>query len=139
MNNLKKNCQLVRADILISTTNAGSGHPTSSLSAVELMTTLFFGNFINQHDRVIFSKGHASPLLYALYHQKGIITDEQLLTLRKLGSSLEGHPVPKLSFVDISTGSLGQGLSAGIGLALASKLQIIPLRQDFAGQAKITS
>ncbi len=123
MNNLKIICQYVRADILISTTNAGSGHPTSSLSPVELMVTLFFGNFINQYDRVIFSKGHASPLLYALYHQKGIITDEQLMSLRKLGSPLEGHPVPKLPFVDVATGSLGQGLSAGLGMALAGKLQ----------------
>jgi len=136
MNDLKKICQLVRADILISTTEAGSGHPTSSLSPVELMVTLFFGSFLNTNDRVIFSKGHASPLLYALYYQKGIITDEQLLTMRKFGSPLEGHPTPKLPFVDVATGSLGQGLSAGLGMALAIKTTVSGGKKNNQGNSR---
>jgi transketolase len=132
---LEKLCRLVRYDILVSTTEAGSGHPTSSLSAVELMTMLFFGgpptggffrydlknpkNILN--DRVIFSKGHASPLLYALYHVAGAITNQELMALRKFNSNLEGHPTPRFAHVDAATGSLGQGLSVGVGMALGLK------------------
>src|SRR3989339_1543546 len=100
---LEKICRLLRYDILTSTTAAGSGHPTSSLSAVELMTVLFFAGHLKYDlnnpknlasDRVVFSKGHAAPLLYALYHVAGAISYEELLTLRKFDSNLEGHPTP---------------------------------------------
>jgi len=137
---LKKLCQLIRYDILTSTTEAGSGHPSSCLSAVELMTTLFFGaesnsaggfyhfdlknphNLVN--DRVIFSKGHAAPLLYSLYHAAGAISYREILSLRKFNSNLEGHPTPRFPYVDVATGSLGQGLSAGVGMALGIRLTI---------------
>lgn len=120
---LERLCRLIRYNILTSTTEAGSGHPTSSLSAVELMTTLFFGGFYKEHDRFILSKGHASPLLYSLYHAGGLISKKELMTLRKFGSRLEGHPNPRLSFVDVATGSLGQGLSVGVGMALGMRLK----------------
>ena len=128
---LKSLCRLIRYDILTSTSAAGSGHPTSSLSAVELMTVLFFGGFLNfdiinpknlANDRVIFSKGHASPLLYSLYHAAGSLTSNELLTMRKFGSVLEGHPTPKFKFVDVATGSLGQGLSIGVGMAIGIQI-----------------
>ncbi len=132
VNNLEKLCKLIRYDILTSTTEAGSGHPTSSLSAVELMTTLFFGGFYHfdlknpknlSNDRVIFSKGHASPLLYSLYHAAGVVDTKKLMTLRKFQSELEGHPTPRFTYADVATGSLGQGLSVGIGMALGLKLR----------------
>ena len=131
---LKKLCKLIRYDILTSTTEAGSGHPTTSLSAVELMTTLFFGGFFKAdldhpkgvqsfiNDRVIFSKGHASPLIYALYHVAGAISPKELMTLRKIDSDLEGHPTFRFKYADVATGSLGQGLSAGVGMALGIRL-----------------
>ena len=124
---------LIRYEIITSTTAAGSGHPSSSLSAVELMTTLFFDNHFHYdfdnpkyifNDRVIFSKGHAAPLLYSLYKAAGKLTHEELLTLRQFDSNLEGHPTPHLKYVDVSTGSLGQGLSVGFGMALGIKLQL---------------
>lgn len=130
---LQKLCSLIRYDILASTTAAGSGHPTSSLSAVELLTTLFFSGFYhfdlnNPHslgnDRFILSKGHASPLLYSLYHAAGAIDYDKLLTLRKFESSLGGHPNPAFPYVEVATGSLGQGLSNGIGMALGIRLRI---------------
>src|SRR3989338_393318 len=130
---LQKLCQLVRYGILTSTTTAGSGHATSSLSAVELMTTLFFAGFLKYdldhpenlaNDSVIFSKGHASPLLYSLYHAAGVLTHDELLTLRNFDSSLEGHPTPRFKYVDVATGSLGQGLSIGLGMALGIKLKV---------------
>jgi transketolase len=130
---LKKLCQLIRYDILTSTTEAGSGHPTTSLSAVELMTTLFFAGFYhfdlkNPHsltnDRVIFSKGHAAPLLYSLYQAAGAVSYQELMQLRKFNSDLEGHPTFRFKYADVATGSLGQGLSAGVGMALGIKLKI---------------
>ena len=136
---LEKLCRLVRYDILNSTTTAGSGHPTSCLSAVELMTVLFFAGFLQNNlknpknlanDRVIFSKGHAAPLLYALYHAAGAISYEELLTLRKFNSTLEGHPTPRFPFVDVATGSLGQGLSIGVGMALGLKLEVRSKKLD---------
>ncbi len=129
---LKKLCQLIRYDILTSTSQAQSGHPTSSLSAVELMTTLFFGGYYHYdlknpqnpaNDRFILSKGHASPLLYSLYHAAGAIGYEELMTLRQFGSRLEGHPTPRFPYVDVATGSLGQGLSMGVGMALGMRLK----------------
>ena len=121
--------QQLRVDSIRSTTTAGSGHPTSSMSAADLMAVLLtdylrydFDNPQNpNNDHLIFSKGHASPLLYSLYKAAGAITDEELLTLRKFGSRLEGHPTPVLPWVDVATGSLGQGLPIGAGVALAGK------------------
>jgi len=130
---LKPLTNLIRSDILQMTTAAGSGHPTSSLSAVELMAALWFDGHYHYdpkdpkyifNDRMIFSKGHAAPLLYALYHVAGWIEYEELLTLRKFTSRLEGHPTTKLPWVDVTTGSLGQGLSVGIGMALGIMLQM---------------
>ena len=120
---LKNICQKIRRLILTSTTIAQSGHPTSSLSAVELMTVLFFSGFFNEkNDEVIFSKGHAAPLLYALYAVLGKIDEKKLETLRQFGSVLEGHPTPRFPYVKVATGSLGQGLSIGLGMALGKKL-----------------
>jgi Transketolase len=121
--NLKNICQKIRRLILTSTTMAQSGHPTSSLSAVEMMTVLFFGGFFNEkNDEVIFSKGHASPLLYSLYAVLGKIDEKKLETLRQFGSILEGHPTPRFPYVKVATGSLGQGLSIGLGMALGKRL-----------------
>lgn len=127
--------KLVRYFILTSTTEAGSGHPTSSMSATELLVALMFGEgglfrqdlnnpraFTN--DRLIFSKGHAAPLLYSLYTAAGALPVEELMTLRKFGSKIEGHPTPEYPFADIASGSLGQGLSVGLGMALGIKLRI---------------
>jgi transketolase len=121
----------IRYLILASTTHAGSGHPTSSLSAVELMTTLFFGGIFradikNPHyhnnDRLIFSKGHASPLLYALYGAAGVIKERDLIeTLRTFKSPYQGHPLSDFPYAEAATGSLGQGLSIGVGMALDAK------------------
>jgi transketolase len=122
----------LRQDILKMTTEAGSGHPTSSLSAVEIVTALYFGGYLrhdpkNPHwpdrDRFILSKGHAAPVLYAALAQAGYFPHEEIMTLRKLGSPLEGHPnMKRLPGVEASTGSLGQGLSQGIGHALAARI-----------------
>ena len=129
-NDLDKLARLIRYLILASTTKAGSGHPSSSLSAVELLTTLFFGGFFRfrindtgyiNNDRIIFSKGHASPLLYSLWAAAGVITEDEILTLRKFRSRLEGHPTPFFPYAEASTGSLGQGLSIGLGFAMNSK------------------
>src|SRR5712691_10675672 len=120
----------LRVDSMRSTTAAGSGHPTSSMSAADLMAVLL-SKYLRfdwsnprhpNNDRLIFSKGHAAPLLYALYKAAGAISDAELLTLRKFGSRLEGHPNPHvLPFVDVATGSLGQGLPIGVGMALNGK------------------
>lgn len=122
--------QQLRVDSIRATTKAGSGHPTSSMSAADLMAVLF-AKFLKYdfdrpqlptNDRLIFSKGHASPLLYALYKAAGAIDEKELMTLREFGSRLEGHPVPQiLPWVDVATGSLGQGLPFGIGMALVGK------------------
>jgi len=129
-NKIERLSRLIRYYILVSTTNAGSGHPTSSFSAVELMSTLFFGGFFKfdphkpdhiNNDRLIFSKGHASPLLYSLWAAAGMVEESQLLTLRDFNSDLEGHPTPRFKYAEASTGSLGQGLSIGFGMALSAK------------------
>jgi transketolase len=128
--NLRKIATLIRYYILLMTTEAGSGHPTSSLSATELMACLLFGGFFRydvdhpqcpNNDRLIFSKGHASPLFYALWAAAGELTEKELLTYRKFGSPLEGHPTVAFPFVEAATGSLGQGLSIGLGMALNAK------------------
>jgi len=127
---LEKISTLVRYYILISTSEAGSGHPTSSLSAVELMVNLLFGRIFKfrveepdfpNNDRLIFSKGHASPLLYSLWAAAGAIDEKKLLSLRKFDSNLEGHPTPSFPYAGAATGSLGQGLSIGLGMAINAK------------------
>lgn len=119
--------RLIRRLILQMTTQAGSGHPTSSLSAVELMVGLFFGGGFRfdlsnpgyaGNDRLIFSKGHAAPLLYAFWAAAGAVSFEELLSLRSFASPLEGHPVPGFPYAEAATGSLGQGLAIGVGTAL---------------------
>jgi transketolase len=121
--------QQLRIDSVRATSAAGSGHPTSAMSAAELIAVLAekylhydFARPENpNNDHLIFSKGHASPLLYALYKAVGAIDDDELLSLRRLGSRLEGHPSPVLPWVDIATGSLGFGFPVGVGIALAAK------------------
>jgi len=123
--------RLVRSYILTATTEAGSGHPSSSLSATDLMTVLMFGGFFKSGaDRLIFSKGHAAPLFYALYAALGKIPTEELMTLRKYKSRLGGHPSMSLPFTEAATGSLGQGLSVGIGISLVSKNRTYVLLGD---------
>jgi transketolase len=126
----------LRIDVIRATEAARSGHPTSSLSAADLMAVLLEGHLrydFDQpshtgNDRLVFSKGHAAPLLYAMFKAAGAISDEELLTLRKRGSRLEGHPTPRLPWVDVATGSLGQGLPVAVGIALGAKLQGRPSR-----------
>ena len=121
--------QQLRVDSIRSTTAAGSGHPTSSMSAADLMAVLlqdylrydFSQPKAPTNDHLIFSKGHAAPLLYSIYKAAGAISDEEMMTLRKFGSRIEGHPVPVLPYVDVATGSLGQGLPISVGIALAGK------------------
>lgn len=130
MSYLTEIAKLLRYYILKSTTQAGSGHPTTCLSSVELMASLLFGGFFHfdadnpdapNNDRLIFSKGHAAPLLYSLWTVAGKLTEEELLTLRKFGSPLEGHPVRAFPYSEAATGSLGQGLSIGVGMAINGK------------------
>ncbi|HEX6140757.1 MAG TPA: transketolase, partial [Candidatus Limnocylindria bacterium] len=121
--------QQLRVDSVRSSSAAGSGHPTSSMSAADLMAVLM-SKYLHYdfdapenpaNDHLIFSKGHASPLLYAMYRAAGAISDEEMLTFRRKGSRLEGHPTPALPWVDVATGSLGQGLPISVGIALAGK------------------
>ena len=130
MRDLENLAKFIRFLILVSSAQAGSGHPTSSLSATDLMTVLFFGGFLKfdvenpknpNNDRIIFSKGHATPLFYSLWKVAGVVSEEELMTYRKFGSRLEGHPSIDFSYVDVPTGSLGQGLSMGVGMAINSK------------------
>lgn len=119
----------LRADSIRSSTAAGSGHPTSSLSGADLVAVLLAGHLRYDfarprdpaNDHLIFSKGHASPLLYAAFRAAGAIDDEELLSFRKLGSRIEGHPSPVLPWVDVATGSLGQGFPIAVGIAWAGK------------------
>src|SRR3954468_1740591 len=129
--------QQLRVDAVRATAAAGSGHPSSGMSAADLIAVLLarYLRYDFDHpedpanDHLIFSKGHASPLLYALYRAAGAITDEELLTYRRLDSRLEGHPTPRLPWVDVATGSLGLGLPVGVGLGLAGKtLDRLPYR-----------
>lgn len=132
LDELKARAKAVRREIITSTTTAGSGHPTSSLSGVEAAVALYFGGILRydaknphwpQRDRFILSKGHAAPLLYAVLAEAGYFSKDLLPTLRKLDSPLEGHPnMRRLAGVEASTGSLGQGLSIGVGHALATRL-----------------
>jgi len=119
----------LRVDSIRSSSAAGSGHPTSSMSAADLLAVLM-SSYLRydfdapddpRNDHLIFSKGHASPLVYAVYKAAGAISDEEMLTFRKSGSRLEGHPTPNLPWVDVATGSLGQGLPISVGVALAGR------------------
>jgi transketolase len=127
---LKGIANQLRIHSIVSTTAAGSGHPTSCLSAAEVVAALFFGHMrydpknprFHNNDRFILSKGHAAPILYAAWAEAGLFPTDDLLKLRTLGSDLEGHPTPRLAFADVATGSLGQGLGIGVGMALAARL-----------------
>ncbi len=126
----------LRIHSITATTAAGSGHPTSCCSAADLVAALFFGHMRydpkNPHyynnDRFILSKGHAAPLLYAAWAEAGLFPVEELLKLRQFGNNLEGHPTPRLSFADVATGSLGQGLGVGVGMALCARLDNLDYR-----------
>jgi transketolase len=120
--------QQLRVDSVRASAAAGSGHPTSSMSAAELIAVLVDGH-LRSDDHLIFSKGHASPLYYSMLKATGRIDDEELLTFRKLGSRLEGHPTPRIPPTDVATGSLGQGLPIAAGVALAgARLDRLPFR-----------
>jgi transketolase len=127
--NLRNIATRLRIDSIRATTAAGSGHPTTCQSAADLMAALFFAEmrFDPKHprhplaDRFVMSKGHAAPLLYAMWAAVGFIPREELTDLRLLSSDLEGHPTPRLAFVDVATGSLGQGLTAAVGTALNAR------------------
>jgi transketolase len=133
----QKVAQQLRVDSIRTSSQAGSGHPSTALSAADLMTVLMakylrydFQNPGNpNNDQLIFSKGHASSLLYSMYRAAGVISDEEMMTYRQLGSRLQGHPTPAIPWVDVATGSLGQGLPIGVGVALAGKfLDKLPYR-----------
>jgi transketolase len=130
--------QQLRVDSIRCSTSAGSGHPTSSMSAADLMAVLMTRHLRYDwqqpddpaNDHLIFSKGHATPLLYSMFKAAGVVSDEELMTgYRRFGSRLEGHPSPVLPWVDVATGSLGQGLPDGVGVALAGRyLDELPYR-----------
>ncbi len=127
---LKKIATRLRIHSVKMTTKAGSGHPTTCLSMADLLACLFFDEmrfnpkdpFDWSNDELVLSKGHAAPILWAAYAEAGIISEKSLMTLRKITSVLEGHPTPRMKWVKAATGSLGQGLSAGVGMAAAMKL-----------------
>ncbi|MCL5438492.1 MAG: transketolase, partial [Patescibacteria group bacterium] len=129
MDKFEEKAKLIRKLCLTSTTAAGSGHPTSCLSAADIMTVLFDKYFIYDikniknpsNDRLIFSKGHAAPLLYPLFALSGAFPIEELNNLRKFDSYLEGHPTPRFPYAEVATGSLGQGLSIGAGMSISVK------------------
>src|SRR5215472_3414011 len=133
---LKGIANQLRIHSIQATTAAGSGHPTSCCSAADIVAALFFGHMRydakNPHyyknDRFILSKGHAAPLLYAAWAETGLFPTEDLLKLRQLGTDLEGHPTPRLPFADVATGSLGQGLSVAVGMALCARLDKLDYR-----------
>ena len=129
--------QQLRVDAVRASAKAGSGHPTSSMSAADLAAVLLAKHFRYDfeqpkspgNDRLVFSKGHASPLVYGLFRAAGVLSEEEFGTYRQFGSRLEGHPTPVLPWVDVATGSLGQGLPIGVGMALAGKrLDRLPFR-----------
>src|SRR5437879_8068622 len=119
----------LRIDSIKSTSEAASGHPTSCCSAADLVAALFFAEMRfdpknprnPDSDRFILSKGHAAPVLYAAWAEAGLFPRQELLKLRRIDSDLEGHPTPRLPFVDVATGSLGQGICAGVGIALNAR------------------
>jgi transketolase len=138
LDDIRELAQQLRVDSIRCSTSAGSGHPTSSMSAADVMAVLMARHFRYDwqrpkdpaNDHLIFSKGHASPLLYSMFKAAGVVSDEELMTgYRRFGSRLEGHPTPVLPWVDVATGSLGQGLPDGVGVALAGRyLDELPYR-----------
>src|SRR5919202_2432710 len=129
--------QQFRVDAIRPAATAKSGHPSSGMSAADLMAVLVANHLrydfadpkLAANDRLIFSKGHASTLLYAIFRAVGVVSDDELLTYRQFGSILEGHPTPLIPWVDVATGSLGQGLPIGVGMAIAGKyLDRLPYR-----------
>jgi len=133
---LKNVATRLRIDSVKSTSEAGSGHPTSCCSAAELMAALFFAEMRfdpkdphnTESDRFVLSKGHAAPILYSAWAEAGAFDRSELLKLRQIGSDLEGHPTPRLPFVDVATGSLGQGICAAVGCALNARRIKSPYR-----------
>src|SRR4051812_20854562 len=129
VNTLENIAAQLRIDSVKSTSEAGTGHPTTCLSAADIVSTLFFDEMRfdardprnPDNDRFVLSKGHSAPILYAAWAEAGLFPREQLLKLRQIDSDLEGHPTPRLSFVDVATGSLGQGICAAIGTALNAR------------------
>src|SRR5688572_14452177 len=121
--------QQLRVDAIRASAKAGSGHPSSSMSAADLAAVLLAAHFRYDldnpkspaNDRIVFSKGHASPLVYGLFRAAGAVSEEEFMTYRQFGSRLQGHPTPVIPWVDVATGSLGQGLPIGVGIALAGK------------------
>src|SRR6202165_4290294 len=136
---LKNIATQLRIDSIKSTSEAGSGHPTSCCSAADLMAALFFARMRfdpkdpqnPDSDRFILSKGHAAPILYAAWAEAGAFDRSELLKLRKIDSDLEGHPTPRLPFVDVATGSLGQGVCAAVGTALNARRIKVDYRTCF--------
>jgi transketolase len=138
LSTVRELAQQLRVDSIRSSTSAGSGHPTSSMSAADILAVLVARHLrydwdepgAHGNDHLIFSKGHASPLLYSIFKAVGVVSDEELVgEYRRFGSRLQGHPTPVLPWVDVATGSLGQGLPDGVGVALAGKyLDRLPYR-----------
>src|ERR1700733_10154013 len=134
--NIKEKARLLSIYSMMSTTAAGSGHPTSCMSAAELMAGIFFYAMkfdpknpnSNDGDRFVLSKGHAAPVLYAAFAEAGVFPESRLMTLRQFSSELEGHPTPRIPGVDAATGSLGQGISVGSGLAIGARMDKSPTR-----------
>ena len=133
---LEEKANILRLHSIRATTKVGSGHPTSCLSAAEIVATLFFKEMsidpenldYMDNDEFILSKGHAAPVLYAALAEVGVIPKERIMTLREFTSELEGHPVPRVKGIRVGTGSLGQGLAIGVGMAYAKKLRGISRR-----------
>lgn len=134
---LRKKANDIRIDIIRSVYSAGSGHPGGSLSAADILTVLYFNEMnidpknprMPGRDKFVLSKGHASPGIYSTLAERGFFPKEDLLTFRKMGSKLQGHPdMNKVPGIEMSTGSLGQGISAAVGMALANKLDKDPGR-----------
>lgn len=130
--NIQEHARNIRKNIIKMVTEAASGHPGGSLSAADILTVLYFNEMditkenadSKERDRFVLSKGHASPLLYAVLAEKGILDEAELKTFRRINSKLQGHPnMNYVSGVDMSTGSLGQGISCAVGMALANKIQ----------------
>ena len=138
LDDVRELAQQLRVDSIRCSTSAGSGHPTSSMSAADLMAVLITRHFHYDwqrpdeaaNDHLIFSKGHASPLLYSMFKAVGVVSDDELVNeYRRFGSRLEGHPTPVLPWVDVATGSLGQGLPDAVGVAMAGRyLDELPFR-----------
>ena len=129
LNRLRDTANALRVHSLRATAEAGSGHPTSCMSAADIMAAIFFESMRFEagdpkrlnNDRFVMSKGHAAPILYAALAEAGALPESDLMSLRKYNSDLEGHPTPRIPWVGAATGSLGQGLSVGVGMAVNSK------------------